>query len=128
MATTVQEYVAERGINSLMHFTLVANLDSIMARGLVLRDTLVAAGYANELHKHPHLAEQVLTYRAFSDIAFNPEHSINCQAYAATLNVALHNRGLLTRDVLKDRNTYLDPIRTGAVSNAHENTLMQSRL
>ncbi|BEP37653.1 hypothetical protein GmRootV59_46240 [Variovorax sp. V59] len=47
MATTVQEYVAERGINSLMHFTRVSNLDSIMARGLVPRNTLVAEGYAS---------------------------------------------------------------------------------
>ncbi|WP_369649087.1 MULTISPECIES: hypothetical protein [unclassified Variovorax] len=84
--------------------------------------------YINALHRHPDLAEQVLTYRAFSDIAFNPERSINCQAYAAALYVALHNRGLLTRDVLKDKDTYLGVIRTGAVSNAHENTLVQSRL
>jgi len=84
--------------------------------------------YINALHKHPELAEQVLTYRAFSDIAFNPERSINCQAYAAALYVSLHDRGLLTPDVLKDRETYLSAINTGAVSNAHEDTQVQARL
>jgi hypothetical protein len=84
--------------------------------------------YINALHKRPGLAEQVLTYRAFSDIAFNPEHSINCQAYAAALYVSLHERGLLTDEVLGDQATYLAVVDTGAVSNAHEDTNAQERL
>jgi hypothetical protein len=78
--------------------------------------------YINALHKRPELADQVLTYRAFSDIAFNPERSINCQAYAAALYVSLSERGLLTDDVLKDQATYLSVIDTGSVSNAHEDS------
>lgn len=84
--------------------------------------------YINALHKHPDLVEQVLTYRAFSDIAFNPERSINCQAYAAALYVSLHERGLLTPDVLSDKEKYLSVIATGAVNNAHENTEIQGRI
>lgn len=83
--------------------------------------------YINALHKHPELAEQVLMYRAFSDIAFNPERSINCQAYAAALYVSLCERGLLTVELLKDQNTYLSVINTGSVSNAHEDTEVQDR-
>ncbi|KFX64556.1 DarT1-associated NADAR antitoxin family protein [Paraburkholderia fungorum] len=79
--------------------------------------------YINALHKKPELAEVVLTYHAFSDIAFNPERSINCQAYAAALYVSLHARGLLTDRVLRDRDEYLKVINTGAISNAHENTI-----
>lgn len=84
--------------------------------------------YINALHKHPELAEQVLTYQAFSDIAFNPERSINCQAYAAALYVSLHKRGLLMNEVLKDQQTYLSVINTGSVSNAHEDTEIQARI
>ncbi len=84
--------------------------------------------YINALHKRPELARKVLTFRAFSDIAFNPERSINCQAYAAALYVALHDRGLLSDSVLKDQQTYLSVIDTGSVSNAHENTEIQNRL
>lgn len=84
--------------------------------------------YINALHKRPELAEQVLTYRAFSDIAFNPERSINCQAYAAALYVSLHGRNLLTEKTLRDQETYLAIINTGEVSNAHEDTTTQGRL
>lgn len=84
--------------------------------------------YINALHKHPELAEQVLSYRAFSDIAFNPERSINCQAYAAALYVSLHERGLLSPDILKNKEAYLGVVRTGMVSNAHENTAIQTRI
>ncbi|MDW9231752.1 hypothetical protein C7S15_5898 [Burkholderia cepacia] len=69
-----------------------------------------------------------MTYRAFSDIAFNPERSINCQAYAAALYVSLHERGLLKDEILKDQHEYLRVINTGAVSNAHENTLKYKSL
>lgn len=84
--------------------------------------------YINALHKQVDLAAQVLEYRAFSDIAFNPERSINCQAYAAALYVSLHDRGLLTDAMLKDQATYLSVVNTGEVSNAHENTYAQDRL
>lgn len=83
--------------------------------------------YINALHKRPELAEQVLTYRAFSDIAFNPERSINCQAYAAALYISLRERGLLTNELLRDQGTYLSVINTGSVSNAHEDTDVQMR-
>lgn len=84
--------------------------------------------YINALHKHPELAQGVLAYQAFSDIAFNPDRSINCQAYAAALYVSLHERGLLTDEVLKDQGMYLSVINTGSVSNAHEDTDVQARI
>jgi len=84
--------------------------------------------YINALHKKPELAEQVIKYEAFSDIAFNPEKSINCQAYAAALYVSLHKRGVLMDDTIKDQNKYLSIIDTGSVSNAHEDTTIQDRL
>jgi hypothetical protein len=84
--------------------------------------------YINALHKHPELVKKVLEYRAFSDIAFNPERSINCQAYAAALYVSLYERGLLTDGLLKEQATYLSVINTGEVSNAHEDTNIQESL
>lgn len=81
--------------------------------------------YINALHKHPALAAAVLEYRAFSDIAFNPERSINCQGYAAALYVSLSERGLLTSDLLRDRESYLAVIGGMKVSNAHEDTVTQ---
>ena len=66
--------------------------------------------YINALHKQTELALQVLSYDAFSDIAFNPQRSVNCQAYAAALYVALHRRDLLTPDILTTKESYLATI------------------
>jgi hypothetical protein len=53
--------------------------------------------YINALHKHRELAKSVRDYKAFSDIEFNPKKSINCQARAAALYVALVKRRLLKK-------------------------------
>jgi hypothetical protein len=84
--------------------------------------------YMNALHKRPDLATEVLQFRAFSDIAFNPERSLNCQAYSAALYVSLRLRGLLTDEILKNKERYLEVISTGAVSNAHEDSTRQGRI
>ena len=84
--------------------------------------------YINALHKHPDLAAYVLSQQGFSDIAFNPEKSVNCQAYAAALYLSLSRRGILSDRLLKSQAVYLKAISTGEVSNAHEDTVIQSRL
>lgn len=67
--------------------------------------------YINALHNEPELAEHVREHRAFSDIAFNPEKSLNCQAYSAALYVALHERGLLSPEVLRRKESYLEALK-----------------
>lgn len=67
--------------------------------------------YINALHNEPELAAHVLEHRAFTDIAFNPEKSLNCQAYSAALYVALHERGLLTAEVVKRKESYLEALK-----------------
>lgn len=62
--------------------------------------------YINALHSRSQLAEAVLGYDIFTDIAFNPEKSINCQASAVALYVALVRRKMLDA-VLKSRNAFL---------------------
>ena len=56
--------------------------------------------YITALGENPDLAEQILEFDAFTDIEFNPDRSINCQAEAAALFIALHRKGLL--DQCKD--------------------------
>ncbi len=62
--------------------------------------------YINAVHQHASLAKKILDYDCFTDIEFNPEKSINCQANAAALFVSLHRRGLLSH-VLKSKENYL---------------------
>lgn len=63
--------------------------------------------YINTLHLHSDLAEQILEYGAFTDIAFNPQKSINCQAEAAAIYVSLQKQNLLN-EALKNKETFLD--------------------
>ena len=50
--------------------------------------------YVSALRQNPILAAKILEYDGFSDIEFNPEKSINCQAASAALYKALVVRGL----------------------------------
>lgn len=51
--------------------------------------------YINALQKNEDLYERVITYDYFTDIEFNPERSVNCQARSAALYLSLKRRGML---------------------------------
>lgn len=51
--------------------------------------------YVNALLENPQYIEPLMQFDAFTDIEFNPDKSINCQAEAAALFVALEGLALL---------------------------------
>jgi hypothetical protein len=51
--------------------------------------------YINALVTNKDLCELILKYDAFTDIEFNPDKSINCQAKSAALYVSLYRSNLL---------------------------------
>ena len=51
--------------------------------------------YLRALSQHPELGEPLMEYTAFTDIVFNPNRSLNCQARAAAVYVGLVKNGLL---------------------------------
>ena len=51
--------------------------------------------YINALVKNQELSSHILAYDAFTDIEFNPDKSLNCQARSAAIYVSLCRRGLL---------------------------------
>ncbi len=65
--------------------------------------------YINALMENPELAEQVMEFDAFTDIEFNPNKSLNCQARAAALFVAMKKLGRL--DACRDFQGFLTAIR-----------------
>lgn len=73
--------------------------------------------YINALKQHEEYHEELLSYNAFSDIEFNPEKSINCQAYSVALFYSLYKRGIL-RDVLSSQQDFLTIYRDFRVENA----------
>lgn len=51
--------------------------------------------YCSFLCEHRNWAEEITEYAGFTDIEFNPNRSINCQARSAALFLALNSRGEL---------------------------------
>lgn len=61
--------------------------------------------YINALNMHEDLSKQIIEYDAFTDIEFNPNRSINCQAQAAAIFVSLYRKGVL-HEALKDIDSF----------------------
>ena len=76
--------------------------------------------YINALSKNKPLADLILNYEYFTDIEFNHERSINCQAYSAALYVSLAKRGLLEK-ALSDTDNYKSIINSYKMNGAHDN-------
>lgn len=62
--------------------------------------------YLYALSQNQALASQLSNYQAFTDIAFNPERSWNCQARSAALYVALDQRGVHQTDLMDNEAYY----------------------
>ncbi len=63
--------------------------------------------YINTLHLHEELTIPLMEYNAFTDIEFNPQKSINCQAEAAAVYVSLSKQGLL-EEALKNKDSFME--------------------
>lgn len=61
--------------------------------------------YISALHLHEKLTKPLIEYNAFTDIEFNPQKSINCQAEAAAIYVSLFKQGLL-EEALTDKESF----------------------
>lgn len=83
--------------------------------------------YINALKKHPETASQLNPYSAFTDIEFNPERSINCQAYSVALFIALERRGLLN-EAASSKEAFLEIVKGAKVSNSHRDDTIQGDL
>ncbi len=62
--------------------------------------------YINALNQNEDLREEILNYDAFTDIVFNPQKSLNCQAAAAAIYVSLKKQNLL-HSALESPQTFL---------------------
>ncbi|ENV67405.1 Uncharacterised protein [Acinetobacter junii] len=61
--------------------------------------------YVNALNANIQYHEELDKYEAFTDIEFNPEKSINCQAHAIAIFMSLKHRGLLNQ--IKNQDSFL---------------------
>lgn len=82
--------------------------------------------YINAVLQNPELASGLLEYEGFTDIEFNPEKSINCQACSAALYVFLARGGLLQE--VRRPEQFLAWLATCTQQNAHRDDLQQPQL
>ncbi|MDX7881756.1 DarT1-associated NADAR antitoxin family protein [Acinetobacter nosocomialis] len=75
--------------------------------------------YINALNYHKNYHEELLQYDVFTDIEFNPEKSINCQAYSVAMFVSLAKRNLL--DNVRNPKEFLKFYRDFQVNNSYKN-------
>lgn len=65
--------------------------------------------YINAIASNEELANKLLDYDSFTDIEFNPQKSINCQARSAAIFVSLCNLGIL-QEVIKSKDVFCQSI------------------
>ena len=53
------------------------------------------------------MGKAAASYTAFTDIAFNPEKSLNCQARAVAIYVSLRKNGLIDKS-LESKDSFLE--------------------
>ena len=83
--------------------------------------------YINALESHPKLKEKIIQYDAFTDIAFNPQKSLNCQAEAAAVYVSLYRKNLLKK-ALQSKEDFLSIVyseHVGTYSTFSENVQLK---
>lgn len=83
--------------------------------------------YINALKRREDLAQQLCNYVGFTDIEFNPNKSINCQAYSVALFRSVQQRNCLEA-VTNSPESFLDFLQNMPVSNAHQNDILQRQL
>ena len=83
--------------------------------------------YINALYQNDELTKQIESYDAFTDIEFNHEKSVNCQAYSIALFISLKRKNLLYF-ALKNKTNFISVISSFAESNANNNIGIQPLL
>jgi hypothetical protein len=80
--------------------------------------------YINALKKQELVTDELARYSAFTDIEFNPEKSVNCQAYSVALYVSLYQRKILKK-AISSREAFLQTISGAEINNARQDETVQ---
>ncbi len=80
--------------------------------------------YLSALEPHQEFLKRLFEYRGFTDIEFNPERSINCQARTCALLVSLLKLGVLT-DALRSQSDFIAMVASDSFNQSHSLDLKQ---
>jgi len=83
--------------------------------------------YLSALRPYKGFLKRLFEYKGFTDIEFNPQRSINCQARSCALLISLLRLGLLD-EALSSQRKFIKAIATGSFSEAGHTKLRQGSL
>lgn len=83
--------------------------------------------YLTSLSSHQGFLKNLFRYKGFTDIEFNPQKSINCQARTVALLVSLLKLNSLD-DALKSQRNFIDVVSSDALKKDHSVELLQEQL
>lgn len=83
--------------------------------------------YLSALSPHKEYLKRLYIYKGFTDIEFNPEKSINCQASTCALLVSLLKLDLLD-DALQSQHDFIEIISSDSFKKRHSNDIRQGNL
>lgn len=76
--------------------------------------------YLNAIKNNQDIIEEIAEYDAFTDIAFNPKRSVNCQARTVAICVSLTRQGLMD-SALQSQRAFL-----GVINDCHRSQTFES--
>ncbi len=83
--------------------------------------------YLSTLRPHQEFLKRLFVYKGFTDIEFNPEKSINCQARTCALLVSLLKLSALD-EALRSQQDFIDMISSDSLKKDHSTELRQGQL
>ena len=83
--------------------------------------------YLRSLYEFRDFLQRLYNYGGFTDIEFNPQRSLNCQARSCALLVALMRKGLLETAVA-DRDAFISILLPDSFAQPHSQDMKQGRL
>lgn len=83
--------------------------------------------YINALNGNHSLVDKLSKFDAFTDIEFNPERSINCQAYSVALFIELRRQGNLC-NATASKEVFLNYLAATSVANSPRGEALQGEL
>jgi hypothetical protein len=83
--------------------------------------------YIKALHEFSEFLQRLFAYNGFSDIEFNPQKSLNCQARSCAILVSLMKKNLLSK-AAEDRDQFISILKPDSFAQPHSQDLRQDKL
>ena len=105
----IKRFMKEQPEDNLVGFNF-ENRDWDLTPQTAFYDWLYLQGLRKLEAEEPSFLNDLFGYEGFTDIEFNPQRSINCQARSCALYVSLSSQGILS-DVMTDPDSFIETLK-----------------